>query len=347
MLGGASRVRVCLSVTFSVTLCVSAWKNVSLVVLVLQCLEKMEASVGRGESAKLARERRGSLERKPRVLKAAPSVVELLLELQSLKTQTAEFFIKERGLCGSGLNPKLASDMACVTPEKIEEIWGKCTAFKTTNTTLNPERRKELLHLYSRIYGKTEVTNKEFMAWVVKGSIAEGMGFEVDWASAAASTAVVQSSRLEGELLKRDLSEEEAQELLRLSPGISKPSGSSFNHSGRSAALSEPKVEPIQGKTAASFLPQISAMDVAAAEEVLRAEEELLASRKSDQEFLESSQKTIADKIIAFKFGMDDRLADKKEAAESIDGVQGELDRVLQQMDEAAKIVSCVCHSEP
>ena len=153
----------------------------------------MEGVVGRGELAKLSRERRSSLDQKPRMLKPTPSVADMLLELQGLKTQSADFFINERGLSGSGLNPKLASDMSCVTPETIEEIWGKCIAFKTTNTTLKPETRKELLQLYFKIYGKMEVTNKEFMAWVVKGYIAEQMGFEVDWASTAASTAVVQA----------------------------------------------------------------------------------------------------------------------------------------------------------
>jgi hypothetical protein len=145
-----------------------------------QFWKTMEAVVGQGESAKLSRERRGLLDQKPRELKPTPYVANMLLELRGLKTQSVDFFIKRRGLYGSGLNPKLASDMSCITPEKIEEIWGKCVAFKTTNTTLNPEIRKELLQLYFKIYGKMEVTNKEFMTWVVKGYIAEQMGFEVD-----------------------------------------------------------------------------------------------------------------------------------------------------------------------
>jgi hypothetical protein len=48
--------------------------------------------------------------------------------------------------------------------EKMEEIWGMCTLFKTTNTTLNLETRSELLQLYAKIYYKMEVTNNEFMA---------------------------------------------------------------------------------------------------------------------------------------------------------------------------------------
>lgn len=130
----------------------------------------------RGVSAKLARDRRGSLDRKSKVLKPPPPVPELLDELASLRTLTADFFVRERGPSSKGLNPKNSAEMLFITPEKIEEVWGKCTAFKTTNTTLKPETRSQLLELYSKIYGKVDVTNKEFMLWLVKGNIAEQMG---------------------------------------------------------------------------------------------------------------------------------------------------------------------------
>jgi hypothetical protein len=62
------------------------------------------------------------------------------------------------------------------------------------------------------------------MTWLVKGYIAQHMGFEVDWANAAASTSYVLASRMEGELLRCDLSEEEVVELLHLMPlAIPKP----------------------------------------------------------------------------------------------------------------------------
>ena len=288
----------------------------------------MEAVIGQGESAKLSKETRGSLEQKPRVLRPAPSVADMLLELQGLKTQSTNFFSKERRLCRSSLNPKLALDMSCVTPEKIEEIWGKYVAYKTTNTTLKPETKKELLELYSKIYGKTEVTNKDLMTWVVKGYIAEQMKFEVDWASAAASTVVVQASRLERDLLKCDLFEEEARELLRLAPGFLKPSRSYSKLNDQGVAPFENNLKSIFCKTSTFSVPQISAMEVATVEEVLNVEE-LLANRRSKHQLLESSQKSIAEKIIAFKFGMDDWLVDKKEAADNIDIVQGDLDKIL------------------
>jgi hypothetical protein len=76
-------------------------------------------------------------------------VAQLLIELASLKLQTHNFLVKKRDSCGVGLNPKLPSDMACAMSKKIEEVWEKCSSFKTTNTTLNLEstRRKSLKKL--------------------------------------------------------------------------------------------------------------------------------------------------------------------------------------------------------
>ena len=91
--------------------------------------------------------------------------------------------------------------MAAITAEKLEEVWRICSTFKTMNTTLKPYSRKELLDLHTKIYDKREVTNNEMSRWIVKGYSAELMGFQVNWASAAASTTFVLASRLEGDLL--------------------------------------------------------------------------------------------------------------------------------------------------
>ena len=166
----------------------------------------------RYESAKQAREKKASLEQKPKLAKSPPIVSNLLVELATLKLQTKDFFERERDLSGAGLNPRHAPDMACVIVEKLEEVWGKCSSFKTTNTTLNLDTKQELLLLYAKIYGKGDVTNNEFMTWIIKGFIAAHMGFEGDWATVEASTALLLASWLEGEILRRDLiSNESAQ----------------------------------------------------------------------------------------------------------------------------------------
>jgi hypothetical protein len=278
---------------------------------------KMEASLlVRGEFAKISRDRHASLEKKQKVQNPPPSVGDMLEELAILRSQTLEFFTKERGLCGQGLNPKLATNMVFVTVEKIEEIWGKCTGFRVTSTTLKPETWRELLDLYYKKYGKREVTNKEFMAWMVKGYIAEQMGHSVDWASAATATSNLVASRLEGDLLKRDLSSHEAAELLRLAPtSVLKPSGSHSRFGVRSTSLFEQ--DKIQ-LTHTSSLHRICHSEVAKAEDVLKVEIELLASTESKLSLLETSKKSIGDMIIAFKFGMDNRRADAEEAEQNL-----------------------------
>ena len=111
--------------------------------------------------------------------------------------------------------------------------------------------------------------------------------------------------------MKRNLFEEEAAKLLCLVPGVSKPSGSHLHLPGRGVAcLAGEKMRSFFGRTSAFSVPQASATEVAACEEVLRVEEELLTTTTSTQQFLESDHKNIADKIVAFKFSMDDRLAD-------------------------------------
>ena len=61
------------------------------------------------------------------------------------------------------------------------------------------------------------MTNNEFMAWVVKGYIAELMGCSIDWAGAAASTTHLQAGRVERDLLKQELCPEDIATLIELS----------------------------------------------------------------------------------------------------------------------------------
>jgi hypothetical protein len=74
-----------------------------------------------------------------------------------------------------GPESKACSGYGLCNTRENRGVWGKCTSFKTTSTTLNPKTRRDLLQLYSKIYGKIEVTNNEFMTWLVKGYIAEYM----------------------------------------------------------------------------------------------------------------------------------------------------------------------------
>jgi hypothetical protein len=79
--------------------------------------------------------------------------------------------------------------------------------------------------------------------------------------------------------------------------------------------------------------------DLATVEEVLRVEEELLVSSERKQQFLLASKKTMESKIIIFKFGVDDRLADAKEAAENVIAAEEALAKIdLQIVDVQASV---------
>ena len=74
--------------------------------------------------------------------------------------------------------------------------------------------------------------------------------------------------------------------------------------------------------------PSILNAEVASAKEVLRVELELLALTESKKVFLEESKKCIGEKLIAFKFGMDDRNVDLKEGIKNVKAVEEDLETI-------------------
>jgi hypothetical protein len=106
-----------------------------------------------------------------------------------LRLQDREFFVSIRQLQASGINPKLPGIEEIVKPVHIEEIFGEEGKLKTTNTFLDPKTLRDLYRLYWQIFGTSHVTNNDLAGWIVNGYIAQEMGEDVDWATAAASTA--------------------------------------------------------------------------------------------------------------------------------------------------------------
>jgi hypothetical protein len=53
----------------------------------------------------------------------------------------------------------------------LEEVFGKVNKFKAKNCNLHPGTKRELVSLYTEIYGTLHVINNEFISWVVKGYI--------------------------------------------------------------------------------------------------------------------------------------------------------------------------------
>ncbi len=97
------------------------------------------------------------------------------------------------------MNPKSDLTPKDVCETNIEEVFGKLAKFKTTNTQLHVDTKKDLLELYCKIYGTSIITNNEIMSWVVKGYIAQAKDYNGNWARTVASTTKKKAHRLVAE----------------------------------------------------------------------------------------------------------------------------------------------------
>ncbi len=97
------------------------------------------------------------------------------------KLQTKEFFAIVKKLNNKGLNLKTHITSQHVTNVDIMEVFGESKNLRTTNPTLSPTTKLELLRLYSKSYGHNNVTNNEFYMWFVKGYIIQEKGLNIDW----------------------------------------------------------------------------------------------------------------------------------------------------------------------
>jgi hypothetical protein len=76
--------------------------------------------------------------------------------------------------------------MEQIIEANVEEVFGKVSKFKTTNSHLHLKSWRKFIDLYVKIYGTTKPSNNEFMSWVVKSYITKVKGFEINWAKAIA-----------------------------------------------------------------------------------------------------------------------------------------------------------------
>jgi hypothetical protein len=97
-----------------------------------------------------------------------------------------------------------------------------------------------------------------------------------------------------------------------------------------------------QKPTTGFCFPQVSTSKVASVEEVLKVEGELLLNTEIKECFLEASKKHILERIIGFKFGMEDRVADAKEAAENVLALEGALNKIEDDILDTKRTVSLI-----
>lgn len=255
-------------------------------------------------------------------------------EIAFYSAQTEKFFHEERGLGSGGLNPKFATDIAFITDADVEDLFGKCSKLRTTNTFLNPDARRDLLDLYSKIYGSTSVTNNEFSTWLVKGYIAHQKKRKVNWALAASTTALEKADRAQRVLLRL------------LNPGSSDDATASGLKqstctsqrdvmSGRSVGatvktegmLIRPGSTPL-GLGFSTLCPYgISSIDLGLVRDVSEIEGEVLVIATSKAKFLEAEYKKISDRLVGFRFTMDDRRTTAKEDQVKVVQLQADFER--------------------
>ena len=108
--------------------------------------------------------------------------------------QDEEFFFTVRKLHNCGLNPRKQLTTEHVTHEDVFSLF-KQKGLRLTSPHLPQSDKVGLLNIYWRVFGMEEVTNNEMQGWIVKGYIAEKKQIEINWAKAAAMTAVEMAKR--------------------------------------------------------------------------------------------------------------------------------------------------------
>jgi hypothetical protein len=86
--------------------------------------------------------------------------------------------------------------------------------------------------------------------------------------------------------------------------------------------------------------PKVLASEVASAENVLKVEGDLFLNSKSKERFLEASKKHISERIIGFKFSMEDKVVDAKEAAENVLALESALSKIKDDILDTRRTVS-------
>lgn len=280
------------------------------------------------------------LERKPN-MNPELSVQKCREEIALYNAQTEQYFEEERGLTRGGLNPKLAAEVACVTDADVELLFGKCTKFRTTNTVLNPDARKDLMELYSKIYGSQSVTNNEFAGWLVKGYIANLNKKKVNWALAASTTASEKADRAQRQLLRLlnpDSTDDATASGFRVSTCTSHRDGRNNRNSGamvQQEGIHVKPVSPLSGLGFQSVCPYgVSSTDLDSIRDVMKVESDILVTASSKLSFLECEYKKISDKLVGFRFTMDDRHGIAKEDEDEVLQLQTLFEKATEAVSE-------------
>jgi hypothetical protein len=136
--------------------------------------------------------------------------------------------------------------------------------------------------------------------------------------------------------LKRELASEDTSELERLAPhALPKPSVTHSKISGLDTIDSESKLcESKYNNVMQFFAPIVSESKVVVAKEVSMIKVELIANTRKEESFLECFKTNIADKLIDFRFGMQECKIDAQKIAKKLSAVDAALKSISLQINE-------------
>ncbi len=98
-----------------------------------------------------------------------------------IRKQDATFFSTIQKLNRTGEDPKYLNNEH-VTMDKCMALFGGLRKFK-----LKFEDRATMEEIYWKVFGKSNVTNNEISALIVRGFIAQGKNVDINWAKVAKS----------------------------------------------------------------------------------------------------------------------------------------------------------------
>lgn len=232
--------------------------------------------------------------------------------------QTIQYFQDVRKLCAEGLDPKSKSIDEYVTHGDKVKLFGNPHKFKSNYADLPSEVSKGLLDLFWRIYGHAHVPNNEYMAWVVKGFIAEKKGHVVNWASAAVTTAAERGKRGTSASQKSALNDAPNRSWVSegtfQSPGVS--NGFTIKHVKVDKSLKTFNQGSDLSQPMISELHVVHECDIHKVDQLLELKQDMWKFAKAKARALEEKKKSLEKNYLRTEANMEDRKDASLEADE-------------------------------
>ncbi len=85
------------------------------------------------------------------------------------------------------MDPKYDLENENVIVKECSALFGGSNKFKTKSLYLKLQNKVIAEDIYWRVFGTRKVANNEIPTWIIHGFIAQGKGYEINWAKATKS----------------------------------------------------------------------------------------------------------------------------------------------------------------